>query len=51
MKSIPDTMEPRHKLLSDIKEEIEKELDRKDLTLAEFHAITNKLKESQPITY
>jgi len=34
-----------------IKEEIERELDRPDLTLAEFHAITNNLQESQPKIY
>jgi len=34
-----------------IKEDIESELDRKDLTMAEFQAIINKLKESQPKTY
>jgi len=34
-----------------IKEDIEAELSSKDLTLAEFYAITNKLQDSQPKKY
>ena len=35
----------------DEKERAYAELSRQDLTLAEFHAITNKLQDSQPKNY
>lgn len=48
---IADELVRTSSLPEDKKEEAEKELERQDLTLAEYYAITNTLRENQPKKY